>query len=64
MPASNQLYSYEHPFEVPIVDLRVSGNLEGLRSEPASRQRCTHIGGLTLVRDAQLVVNWFSWRSK
>ena len=59
MPASNRLYLNKQTFEAPILDLRVSGNLEGLRREPASWQRCPRIGGLDPVHDAQIVVNWF-----
>jgi hypothetical protein len=64
MPASNRLYLNKQTFEAPILDLRVSGNLEGLRREPASWHRCPRIGRLDGDHDAQFVINRFVWGSR
>jgi len=64
VPASNPLYLNDLMFETPVLDLRLSGNLEGPRGGPTSWQRCMHLRGLDAVLDAQIVVNWFIWRSR
>ncbi len=64
MTASNPLYLNKQTLKTPNLDLRVSENLEGLRRELASWQRCMHLRGLDGEHDAQVVINWFVWGSR